>query len=279
MKKIFIVTVAMAAQLSANAFEQTSATVVFDQAPTSSYNKGVCKAIMGCYERSKDRCNCLSENQEYCRQLITYFNSLDSQGKRDFEKDNRGFDSIPGRTYKGMRNVKRLEIPGTIETLGVACFCSCLDLEEIVINEGTKTLGDFCFSGCWDLAKISIPDSVTTLGRSCFSGCCRLESAVIPNRVQTLESYCFWFCTDLESVRIGNKVQTLGDSCFSLCSSLTRIDVPNGVQTIGNYCFWGCSSLAKIGIPTSVQAIGKNCFRECSSLWQTVGGVFWKYNF
>ena len=73
-------------------------------------------------------------------------------------------------------SLESVTLPGSITSLGYACFTGCSSLKSITLPDGVTELGDNCFSSCRSLESITIPVNVRSLGRLCFSNCASLKS-------------------------------------------------------------------------------------------------------
>ncbi|MBQ5387891.1 MAG: leucine-rich repeat domain-containing protein, partial [Paludibacteraceae bacterium] len=145
--------------------------------------------------------------------------------------------------YINDQEIKDLEIPNNVTSIGSSAFYSCSSLTSVTIPNSVTSIGDYAFNKCSGLTSVTIGESVTSIG-----------------------NYAFNFCSSLTSITIPEGVTSIGDRAFQLCSSLTSINIPNNVTSIGNYAFRSCSSLTSINIPNSITSIGEGTFYNCSSL-------------
>ncbi len=67
--------------------------------------------------------------------------------------------------------IKTIELPGSLNSVGENAFCLCLELENVIISEGTTAIGAGAFMFCDKLASVTIPASVATVGEAAFDGC------------------------------------------------------------------------------------------------------------
>ena len=139
-----------------------------------------------------------------------------------------------------------IEIPASVETIGVAAFKGCSSLATVTFEKGSqlKTIG----GGYYSLSS-----------RSFYYGAfadCPITSIEIPASVETIEVATFKGCSSLATVTFekGSQLKTIsggysGSSyygAFSNCSALTSIEIPASVETIEAAAFKGCSSLATV---------------------------------
>ena len=206
-------------------------------------------------------------------------------------------------------SVRSVTLPGGIEEIPEALFCSCAVLSTLTIPQGVTVIGEDAFANCKGLTEIyynaiSVKDLKNSNGA--FSSAGENGAGVVvtfgskvtkipanllnPNGMYnpvkvisiqfenektgvTLGKAAFANCTSLTSVEIPSFVESIGDETFYNCTSLRNVGMANGVQEIGQAAFSGCNSLTGIVIPSSVTAIGKNVFADCTSLRTvTIGG-------
>ncbi len=84
-------------------------------------------------------------------------------------------------SYEG--SAKRVEIPGTVTSIGSDAFYRCKRLISITIPNSVTSIGDAAFRECESLTNVTIPDSVTSIEREAFSYCKSLTSVTIPDSV------------------------------------------------------------------------------------------------
>lgn len=66
-------------------------------------------------------------------------------------------------------NVRQVEIPETVKTIGNQAFCACDELVELEIPNSVEEIGDGTFSLCENLKKLIIPENVKEIG-GCMMG-------------------------------------------------------------------------------------------------------------
>lgn len=59
-------------------------------------------------------------------------------------------------------------------------FEKCVNLEEVIFEEGCKYIGKSVFKGCSRLKKVRLPKSLLEIGDFAFSGCALEEIAIPP---------------------------------------------------------------------------------------------------
>lgn len=183
--------------------------------------------------------------------------------------------------------VKKIEIPGTVETIGKYQFYGFDNLTSVKLSEGTTTVEDSAFDDCELLKTITLPGSVNKLGLNAFSNCpitniyydgkiedwCSLPFTMEDSITMKLEKFYmldsnneYYLVTNLE---IPSTVTSIGDFQFLLFKQLETVTIAEGVTSIGSYAFYGCNNLTSISIPNSITKIGDYAFTNCNSLQYT----------
>ena len=165
-------------------------------------------------------------------------------------------------------SITSVEIPSSVETIGLGIFEYCDQLKTIKFHEGLKSIGNDAFHGCTALENLKLPDGLVELGAA-FYQCTGLKSVEIPNSVTTAKygySGVFTGCTSLESVTIGSGLSEIPAAMFLGCTSLRSVNLSNGLTSIGLSAFTGCTNLVSIAFPNSLVHIDSNAFYQCTSL-------------
>ena len=194
--------------------------------------------------------------------------------------------AIKRNAFKDCKNLVKVSLPDTVETIGESAFYNCKSLEKVNIPTKIKTIEDYTFFDCdslkdiiipdgvliietnsfrsTGLERITIPDSVTTIEREAFAWS-DLKTVIVGNAVTSISSSLFENCSLLENIKLGNEMTKIGYSSFRNCSNLRTISIPDSVVEIGQYAFLG-SGLTSIIIPDSVSLLDTRVFEDCKDL-------------
>ena len=189
-----------------------------------------------------------------------------------------------------------IEIPASVQSIGLGAFNSCYDLGTVTFAAGSQLqeIGGNAFFYCSSLSTIELPSTVDTIGQYAFAGCTSLESFTIPNGVTELEG-TFFGCSNLASISIPPSVNSLREMTFkdvkpgcqlifdstagtmSVTSGgsgampqspykvkFTGTSIPTTPGTPGSTIF--NSSLLEVTLANTVTAIPQNAFQGCSDL-------------
>ncbi|KAL7538587.1 hypothetical protein ACHAXR_008657, partial [Thalassiosira sp. AJA248-18] len=120
------------------------------------------------------------------------------------------------------KRLERIKFPSTLTEIGVDSFWGCIQLKEVVLNEGLQKIGQFAFAKCKSLESIKFPSTLSEVGKYAFHNCANLLEVGLNEGLQKIGEGAFAYCSSLES--------------FKLPKISMRLKVlPNPVQTeVGN---------------------------------------------
>ena len=161
--------------------------------------------------------------------------------------------TIPAKAFWGCKNLIKISLPSSLESIGDGAFDDCNKLIE-VYNRSNLTITAGQYNN----------GSVAAYAKNVYSpagGRSHLKTA--------LGSYIFY-----QDISAGNKYYLMGFDTFSDLGE--KITLPDGVYEYGyvisyyydiyDYAFYGNTSLKELTVPQSVQSIGRYAFKDCSSL-------------
>ena len=188
--------------------------------------------------------------------------------------------------YINGEEVRDLEIPNSVMSIGDYAFCCC-NLTSITIPNSVTSIGDNAFYSCAGLTSITIGAGVKNIGSSVFKGCNSLNHVVwnsknYPNLNDGntpfyYKSYNnnFDLRPQITSFVFGDSVQYIPQYLCAGMNNLTSITIPDGVKDIGCYAFRNCTGLTNVTIGDGVTTIGDNenyyykpqgAFANCTNL-------------
>ena len=146
------------------------------------------------------------------------------------------------------------EIDGSpVKEIEYSAFSNCINLKSIEIPDSVTSIGDYAFCYCTSLASIEIPDSVIKIGESAF-----LDTALLEN--QTGIKYADTWVVEFDCVawvaeygrtapvEIKKGTRGIADRAFDFALNLEIIDIPDSVVSIGRTAFSRCFILESITI-------------------------------
>ena len=174
--------------------------------------------------------------------------------------------SLARHLFLNGEEVKDLEIPNSVTSIGSSAFYGCTGLTSVTIGNSVTSIGNGAFYNCSGLTSVNIGNGVTSIGSSAFSGCSGLTSLIFGSSLTSIGNNAFCECSGLTSVIFPNSVTDIGCEAFRGCSGLTSVTIPNSVTLIRDYSFGWCNALTSITIGSEVNTIGTQAFTNCPEL-------------
>lgn len=113
---------------------------------------------------------------------------------------------------------ERIEIPASVETIGIATFAANIELKTVIFKNSEnspskiKKLDTACFSGCFKLFEINLPEGLQTIEFNAFS-LSGIKAIEIPASVQTIHPRAFECCDGIK-VTFRNRNQPSQSKCL-----------------------------------------------------------------
>ena len=198
-------------------------------------------------------------------------------------------------------NLKSVQIPSTVTTIGTYAFNGCTRLRSITVDPDNPNYSDIdgvlydknqkylysypnarateytipdgvtmiyysAFQEAVDLEQVTIPNSVTSIRTSAFDCCFSLQSVVLPSNLSVFNAAVFSGCRELKSVVLPTSISKIPEWAFEGCSSLESIVIPSNIRTVGDWSFQDCTSLSSVTMNEGVKTIMQYAFQGCRSL-------------
>lgn len=173
---------------------------------------------------------------------------------------------ISNYAFYGCKELRQVNITGSITGIQDYAFTQCPDLEAVVISNNVSFIGKDAFQGCSKLSSIRIGSGIKTIGKNAFYGCTKLNSVLMGSSVTTIDDAAFKGCNSLPGLELPNTLISIGCEAFSGCSSLQTVSIPSGVSQIAESTFYECNNLQEVILPEAITAIGSYSFYGCKRL-------------
>ena len=114
------------------------------------------------------------------------------------------------------------------------------NIRSVDIPQGVTSIGNHAFEECFALEEVTIPQSVTSIGLIAFGGCCKLTTLSLGENVETIGGGAFFRCSSLSNITIPKKVKVIESGysgtpsfyrTFAYCSGLKYITLPAELTT------------------------------------------------
>ncbi|MCR5782075.1 MAG: leucine-rich repeat protein [Clostridia bacterium] len=186
-----------------------------------------------------------------------------------------GFErkSIPVGAVRGNTAVTEVDIPASVEEIGVRAFEGCTHLNKVPMSKNTEYIYECAFNGCAKLDKIYIPDGVLEIGAMAFANTI-LTSVTLPDSLTSIGHSAF-LGTPITEITIPKNVNNMnsdwegnGTSALYGMNSLNKVIFEDGFErkSIPAYAAKDNTAVTEVIIPDSVEEIGTCAFEGCIHL-------------
>ncbi len=138
--------------------------------------------------------------------------------------------------------LESLQLPSTLEDVGMGAFRYCKDLRSVQIPAGAE-LGEYMFYGCTSLCEISLPSDAKEIAKGMFAYCTSLKNIKLPQNLQEIGAYAF-YGGGLTSLEVTSSLNYISEKAFANCTGLASITAKEG-ESIYAYvwedAFDGCA--------------------------------------
>ena len=114
-------------------------------------------------------------------------------------------------------NIRKINLPSSIESIGSGAFKGYESLEDINLPESLEEIKNGTFNQCRSLKSIHLPQSLREIGDQAFRYCESLEEISIPPSVTSIGEHAFSLCNNLISITIPKSVTSIGEATFCFC--------------------------------------------------------------
>ncbi|MCM1131684.1 MAG: leucine-rich repeat protein [Roseburia sp.] len=158
-----------------------------------------------------------------------------------------------------------------------------LNLEKIVLSNGTESVGNYQFYGFKNTKEVEIVEPLTSIGQNAFGNCTALESISFSSLENTIfMDNAFLGCRNLKDVYYTGSIEMYMHLTYKTRESnplyyqamlwindslIEEISISEDVK---DYQFYGLSSLKKVVFEGTVKKIGRYSFASCISLTELI---------
>ena len=134
---------------------------------------------------------------------------------------------IGKNAFYGCYNLEKIVFKGNaVTTIDDNAFFSC-NLKKLELPESLEAIGNSAFVGCDNIANIIIPDNVTSIGLKAFYGCDNLQNITIGKNVSLIDPEAFQSCPNIKTI-----ISRIDDP--SKCKIYSYYNDPFGSSTYAN---------------------------------------------
>lgn len=179
--------------------------------------------------------------------------------------------AIPDNAFSSLRLLSSLNIPDSVQRIGVNAFSYCSNITGMLFLPNSITyIGDGAFRECGGFTgQLLLPDSVTYIGNEAFRECEGFTGQLLlPDFVTYIGSYAFEKCYGFSgNLTIPNSVSYIGVDAFSFCKNLTSLNFNADSCTQALSAFNACRGISSLTIGTTVKNLPDYIFSSSDSVF------------
>lgn len=161
-----------------------------------------------------------------------------------------------------------IELPASLESLGICAFAYCNNLKRFTIPERVKSLPYGLLKECTALEEVFIPKHITEIPEDCFKFCISLRTFNLHEGLSAICVGAFRNCTSLayDTLTLPESLQNLEDSAFRYCDSIKKVKIPQGIRELSSAVFEGCVNLNEVNFEHHISLVHNYAFSDCYHL-------------
>ena len=144
------------------------------------------------------------------------FCSTSSSSKMQKLVNSEGVEVIGSQAVKGNKQLKTVELPSSLTSIGEKAFDGLTTLETVRFPNGSKlqTISKYAFNGCKKLETLqfypygttitnvqpTFPETVVTIGEYAFNSVPAFKALILHGGLTTISNYSFARCDNLEYI-------------------------------------------------------------------------------
>ena len=123
-----------------------------------------------------------------------------AEGNSSFKSEDNAVYSKDGSKLIAAPMVSALKVPDTVTEIGDYFFYKNTNLRSVEIPSSVKTIGLSAFETCTNLTDVKMAEGVENIEEMCFAEDTKLPLIRIPSTIKTIGHYAFYKCTNLSQV-------------------------------------------------------------------------------
>ncbi|MCQ2455427.1 MAG: leucine-rich repeat protein [Clostridia bacterium] len=203
-----------------------------------------------------------------------------------------GLTEIKSNTFNNLKNIVKVIIPDTVETiqrnafyncialteLTMPCsaeicsddysFYNCSNIEKLTLTKGTGTMQNYAYNKTpWydsrsNFSALVLSDGITNISDMAFFGCSNLEYITFPINSYTVGSRAFEGTKWIKNQASADGLYIVDGILLDAPTASGDVIIPNGVTEIADYALYGYGNITSVIIPDSVVKIGDYAFGQ-----------------
>ncbi len=91
-------------------------------------------------------------------------------------------------------------IPKEVKRIGKGAFKNCVNIKNLIFEEGIETIEENAFFGCTGLESVVFPSTLIKIGNNAFENCNHLENVVFSEGIKYIGEKAFYDCFRIKNI-------------------------------------------------------------------------------
>jgi len=172
-------------------------------------------------------------------------------------------------------NIKILELPETLKTIGVEAFAMCGEISgKLILPNSLESMGKSAFNNAKNLSSVEFGAKLEEIHEYTFANCTGLKLVNLPESLKTINVDSFYGCDNLENLTYSSNFKLVSNEDSSgdnlrfkdVFKNLKTITTYDNVSMIRDNEFKGLSQLETLIMRSETIEIGASAFADCTNL-------------
>ena len=119
----------------------------------------------------------------------------------------------PGGVFAGT-SISEIDLPNQVKRIPDRCFSNCKNLRKVQFPDELESIGWGAFRSDEKITEICLPGTVQTIEGAAFSDCKMLSRAILNEGLKFIGGNAFGNCSDLKEIIIPSTVDSFGSDIF-----------------------------------------------------------------
>ncbi|MGL4950656.1 MAG: leucine-rich repeat domain-containing protein [Mycoplasma sp.] len=153
--------------------------------------------------------------------------------------DDSEVEEICRRCFFSLGGLERVILPKELKKIDHNNFTLCHKIITLELPDSLEWIGVCCFIQCynWEWSQ-KLPKNLKLIGSSAFKHCHKIKGTlIIPDKVEVLGSQCFGATKEVKEILLGKNIKKIGWAVFDGCCLTKNLIIPESTKIISNGAF------------------------------------------
>ena len=179
--------------------------------------------------------------------------------------------------FNGCSALREVNLPASLEVVGIFTFRDCSALERIVLPEGIREIQQGAFHNCTSLSEVILPEDFRSIGIYAFWNTALVRRLHEENGAfAVFHNVLIGYDGDTAEVVVPDGIERIAASFYQYndptVTPITSLVFPDSVTEINEHALQNCSELRELTFGDGVRTIAAELLIHCSKLEKVTFG-------